>query len=595
MALDNEVNKVVQNLDQVSSSADKATSQVDKLDSSTKKATTDFSKLGSSMNSALGILSKSLEESNPQLSTLFSSTQKLIPNIVEIGNAAQKSGSLLKAMTSASGIGALINLVITLVTNFDNITKALGFSSEAIEDFKSRAISTFKNILTTLSGVGNSILQYILTPIRTSIEAFKGLGSIIKDVFTGNFSQIKEHASQAAQGIKDAFTKGFNFKESFSQGKEWADSTISGFVSRFSSASSEAKSQGQSFGKSLGDGISEGIDESDIQSKLDKLMSLSASYVKQESLKNIAEGLKLINEQLENETDPARIQQLQEVSNELLKQKEILETGIDQEAIDAKNQALIQSWEQSLLSEQEKLDLKYEQLKQAGANELELEEWYQSEKTRIVEEQEAKRLQAEQQAQQESIKLQQEKIKSFENIALAANYVSQAISSITSAYTASVQQQVKDGKISDQEGKKRIKAMMILQAGVTLMNGLAASIAAWAKAFSPDSGMPFPVALAAAIATSAAVIAQTVAAVSQIRSVDSGSTATPSVSSSAPSALQGTTQVYSVTRGEDTDAIVDAIKENTTESANSKVVLVVEDLNQVQDNMKQTEVESSYT
>jgi len=79
---------------------------------------------------------------------------------------------------------------------------------------------TFGKMLTQISGFGNALLQYILTPIRTVIAAVKGLGKILGDVFKGEWGSIKEDAKAAGSEIADAWKKGFSFKENFNVGKE---------------------------------------------------------------------------------------------------------------------------------------------------------------------------------------------------------------------------------------------------------------------------------------------------------------------------------------------------------------------------------------
>ena len=89
----------------------------------------------------------------------------------------------------------------------------------------------FNKVVSSVMGVGNAMLQYLLTPIRTIIEAFKGLGNIMKDVFTGQFGKIKEDATNAWEGIKNAFSKGFSIKANFETGKELGEQIINGISS----------------------------------------------------------------------------------------------------------------------------------------------------------------------------------------------------------------------------------------------------------------------------------------------------------------------------------------------------------------------------
>lgn len=89
----------------------------------------------------------------------------------------------------------------------------------------------FSKVVTSVTGVGNALLQYLLVPVRTTIEAFQGLGNIMKDVFTGQWGKIKEDAQVAWQGIKEAFTQGFSFQENFQFGKEWGKAMVDGISS----------------------------------------------------------------------------------------------------------------------------------------------------------------------------------------------------------------------------------------------------------------------------------------------------------------------------------------------------------------------------
>lgn len=99
----------------------------------------------------------------------------------------------------------------------------------------------FSKFASTISGVGNSVLQYLLTPIRTTIEAFKGLGNIIKDVFTGQWSEIKAHAEDAWSGIKGAFKEGFSFKENFKEGQRVGEEFVQGVISKKEDATKAAE------------------------------------------------------------------------------------------------------------------------------------------------------------------------------------------------------------------------------------------------------------------------------------------------------------------------------------------------------------------
>ena len=108
-----------------------------------------------------------------------------------------------------------------------------------------------KNIISAIMGVGNSILQYLLTPIKTAVAAFKGLGKIIGDVFKGNWGDVKKHAKEAGEGIADAWKDGYSFKANFESGKKAG----SEFISGVSDNKDESNAAGQEAGSEFVDGV----------------------------------------------------------------------------------------------------------------------------------------------------------------------------------------------------------------------------------------------------------------------------------------------------------------------------------------------------
>lgn len=152
-----------------------------------------------------------------------------------------------------------------------------------------------KNIISAIMGVGNSILQYLLTPIKTAVAAFKGLGNIIKDVFTGNWGDVKKHAKEAGEGIADAWKDGYSFKANFQSGKAAGKEFISGVSDNKEDANAAGEETGAEFvdgvasnankskakdaGKELAKSVQEGFDEwEDEQRALSEEESFTEEY-----------------------------------------------------------------------------------------------------------------------------------------------------------------------------------------------------------------------------------------------------------------------------------------------------------------------------
>ena len=104
-----------------------------------------------------------------------------------------------------------------------------------------------KKVVSSIIGVGNSIFQYLLAPIKSAVAAFKGLGKIIGDVFKGDWSEIKNHAKETGQEIADAYKEGFSFKTNFETGKAAGTDFINGVKDNKESAKQAGKEVASSF------------------------------------------------------------------------------------------------------------------------------------------------------------------------------------------------------------------------------------------------------------------------------------------------------------------------------------------------------------
>lgn len=197
------------------------------------------------VNKSMGLLSK-----NPLLgiiALLFPLIQKITAGLKDNKTAIDAVNKAIKALEP----------VFSLVSK--TVETLAGWLSQAVDWFVKmfeRSKDTFANIISGAVGVGNAVLQYLLTPIRTTVEAVKGLGSVIKDVFTGNWKAIKEDAAKTVDGIKDAFKKGFSFKDNFAEGRRVGTEWVDGLMT----ARPKAKDAGKAIGTAVGQGITEGLD-----------------------------------------------------------------------------------------------------------------------------------------------------------------------------------------------------------------------------------------------------------------------------------------------------------------------------------------------
>ena len=213
------------------------------------------------------------------LGEIGGTVKNMIPVIKNINSTALKGLTGIKKAIASTGIGLLVVAVAELITHWKDLIKIIGISDEQFTEFKETAINTLKNIVSGAVGVGNAIGNFLLTPIRATIEAFKGLGNIIKDVFTGNFDKVKEDATAAFNAIKGIGQKAIDFKGNYQQGREIADNLIIGIEERFNSNKTEKTLEeiGHTIGKTITKGVEEELEETEntidskTQSILDRL------------------------------------------------------------------------------------------------------------------------------------------------------------------------------------------------------------------------------------------------------------------------------------------------------------------------------------
>ena len=158
------------------------------------------------------------------------------PIIAIIGIIAPILKGIASAIKENEGaMNAIRNAMKMLEPVGDAISKVLGFIGDKISDvvtwlghLLSANSDTFGKMATVMTGVGNTILQAVLAPIKAVIAAVKGLGKIVGDIFRGDWDKIKDDAKTAGSEISDAFKKGFNVKENYAVGKAAGEQFVAG-------------------------------------------------------------------------------------------------------------------------------------------------------------------------------------------------------------------------------------------------------------------------------------------------------------------------------------------------------------------------------
>lgn len=119
-------------------------------------------------------------------------------------STAQKAAALaskgLKIALSSIGIGLVITLVASLVAHWEDI---VGWFKKTFPQLNNLG-SSFNKLKQVIYGVGNAVLQYILTPFRIA-------ASVIKDLIDGNWEGLVSNAV-------NEWKKGYDFAKNYQKG-----------------------------------------------------------------------------------------------------------------------------------------------------------------------------------------------------------------------------------------------------------------------------------------------------------------------------------------------------------------------------------------
>lgn len=187
--------------------------------------------------------------------------------------------------------------------------------------------TSFSQIVAGAVGVGNAIWQFLLVPIRNTIDAAKSLGEVFKHVFKGEFKEAANAAKAALGDIRDNFKKGFSFAANFEEGKRIGEEFIAGLEAP--SSVEKAKKAGEKIGKAAGKSAAEQYMEwfnktlSEIDAKADR----RRKWIEDET-KAISDGLKAEEDELIAGISAMWEAQFKEEQEALAKQKEARENMV---------------------------------------------------------------------------------------------------------------------------------------------------------------------------------------------------------------------------------------------------------------------------
>lgn len=455
------------------------------------------------INKSMGLISK-----NPLMGIIT----LLFPLIMKITDGLKENKTVLDAIDKAmKALQPVFNVVTKTVETLAGwISKAVDWFVKLLDQNK----ETFASIVSGAVGVGNAILQYLLTPIRTVVEAAKGLGNIFKDIFTGNWSKIKEDAETAFGGIKDAIGKGFDFKQNFAAGKEAGQKFVDGLLTM----KPKAKDAGKAVGASVREGMADELDKmaEDVDKAMDRVF---ADWQKAEE-----ERAKLAEAADQRRLDSiARQEEVSKRVNGIMIEdaKELAEAQYQtQLEANEKRLAALRQFAQDALDRGD-VD-RYLEMEQEAADlsvDIELD---RAEREKVIRQQEL----------EEMKKVQEQKISAMQSVASATGNILGALADM-----------MESSAEGDKKAANKVKGLRIASATIDMLKGAV-------TAYSSAQTLGVPMGPIVGAANAAAVTAMGLANIQKIRSTQvggSGTTAAPTVS--APRVDVGPAQT-TVIRGE---------------------------------------------
>lgn len=299
----------VQSLTNIKSAADQAAASVGKIGEGAQSAAQEVSKVGDAADKSIpkvqglgsafeGVFSTALEmgsQAGGTLGDIFKSINQAIPTVKKINSTAISGLRGVKAALASTGIGAFIVAIGVITSHWEGFLQAVGSSKEEFDTFKSKALDTLGNIVSGIVGVGNVIFQALITPFRNVIVTVQGLGSVMGDVFSGQWGKIREDAQNALGTIKDFWEKGFDFSGNFQKGREAGEKFVQGVITTFTYKAPEIRNAGEEAGEEFADSMSKEVssmvdkllDEKELQAEIDR--------VKKEVVPDLVQQLKKLS------------------------------------------------------------------------------------------------------------------------------------------------------------------------------------------------------------------------------------------------------------------------------------------------------------
>ena len=403
-------------------------------------------------------------------------------------NSSSKAMGVFKTALISTGIGALVVVLGSVIAYWDEFTEAIGLSSEQLEKLGNIASGVFNVFTSSLKGIAQALGKMIKGDFKGAWDSLKDGFSVVKNFNEGVAEAESKREEEKTKKAKEETEKRAKIADDEYKKRIEAAQKLA----KYEKDMAAAKTRGDESGKYTQGAFDREMKYFDTLFKVYRKDSeeynnlvLEKEQFLQDWENHFAEEAKK-----EEETNKQKAEAAQKAADEA------------KERAHQARVAMLQSFDEDLMTEQQKLDQRYQMLIDAATKEGEdttkITEWYEKEKTRIVEEEEEKQMQ-----------IRQAKLKAYEAI---GNGIGDVLGSISDMMA---------------EGTEEQKGLAIASTTIQMLTGIASALA---MTYTTHTGWwDWALGISQAASIAAAGIAS-ITKISQVKSDGSGaSTSVPSV------------------------------------------------------------------
>ena len=588
--------------------------QIDEINQSIRGASADFgdmlgniTNVGAGITGAfqaakgamelMGVESENVTKAIKDMQSIMAMTQgldsidqaiKSFKKLSTIVNISSKSLSTFKKALIGTGLGALVVVLGSIISNWDEFTKSIGLSTKQLEKLGEVASGVFNVLKGSLQGITKAITKVVTGDFKGALESLKN-GFNFKQLYAeGVEAKITQREKEELAKREEAHKK---YLEEREKELDLLVSKTNATISNETKRTKELIKIEQERLKLYKQGTKEYYDQlikiNELKNKLNNKTSSKGSATSitdnkeleqlEKDLDNLRKSqrtkLQIIEETVQEERDILNKSREQNLIDEETYQKMLLE--IDKKYAQERNDyalSLLGNIKGGDVNSTDSFNEQLNSLLEQKQAELDLTKYYYEQGLLAKEDYESRTLEIEKTYAAQSQQIQQQRVDSIINIAAAA-------SNLLTGMLVDISEQQDQ---SNKEGFEKAKKLQIAAATIQMLTGIATAMAG---AFTTKTG-PWDIALAA---IQAATIASTGAfQIAKIKNTkfDSASTGASSASISG-GALNTFVAPVQYTQDVQGGSIQEAI-------GNTKVYVTESDISKTQNKVSVVEQENRY-